>query len=336
MMGGVMKTELHIAGIIFCFLASAFFSGTESGILSLNHARLMHLVRAGMKSAVLLHGYLGDMQRCLATILMGNNLVNVILSTLSASLAQSCFPGSRVRQAVWATVMAFLMLWFCEYLPKLFFTTRPLRRTLLVSRVFYVADRLLAPLTTAILFMTSWLLPDTRKGAGQRFLMTREYIQNVVSDAKDGSRITAFERLMINRVLTLHAQTAAQIMTPLSRVTRTHETSPLRDCFQAVRDSGHVRVPVFCENGHKCVGVLNVAAVLAADPDPNALQAKDGMEAPFFVNADERADDVLPLMRKHRHPMALVRERDSDTVLGIITEENVLFALTGSLQKSRA
>lgn len=331
-----MKVELHVVGIILCFFASAFFSGTESGLLSLNHARLMHLVRAGVKSAQILHGYLGDLQRCLASLLVGNNLVNVMLSTLSASLANTCFPDSHGSQAVWATVVAFLMLCFCEYLPKLFFTTRPLRRTLLVSRAFYVVDRLLVPLTTAILFVTRWLVPDTRKGADQRFLLSREYIQNVVSDAKEGSRITAFERLMINRVLTLHAQTAAQIMTPLSRVTQTRERAPLRDCFRAVRDSGHVRLPVFSENGTRCVGVLNVAAVLASDPDPDAQMAKDSMEAPFFVNADECADDVLPLMRKHRHPMVLVRESEGDTVLGIITEENVLFALTGSLQKIRS
>jgi CBS domain containing-hemolysin-like protein len=55
------------------------------------------------------------------------------------------------------------------------------------------------------------------------------------------------------------------------------------------------------------------------------------MEKPFFVSADERADDVLPLMRKHRHPLALVSERDSGAVLGIITEEDVIFALTASL-----
>jgi CBS domain containing-hemolysin-like protein len=161
--------------------------------------------------------------------------------------------------------------------------------------------------------------------------MTREYIQNVVSDAKHGSRISAFERLMINRVLTLHTQTAAQIMTPLSRVVRTCETAPLRDCFQTVRDSGHVRLPVFNEDGTRCVGVLNVAKALASNPDPDVLLARDSMEKPFFVSADERADDVLPLMRKHRHPLALVSERDSGAVLGIITEEDVIFALTASL-----
>ncbi|MDD2349638.1 MAG: CBS domain-containing protein, partial [Kiritimatiellae bacterium] len=75
----------------------------------------------------------------------------------------------------------------------------------------------------------------------------------------------------------------------------------------------------------------NVAKALASNPDPDVLLARDSMEKPFFVSADERADDVLPLMRKHRHPLALVSERDSGAVLGIITEEDVIFALTASL-----
>ena len=329
-----MSAELHVVIIVLCFMASAFFSGTESGILSINHARLMHLVRAGLKPAVLLNGYLSDLQRFLATILVGNNLVNVMLSTLSASLAQACFPGQHVSQTVWATVMAFMMLFFCEYLPKLFFTTRPLRRTLLVIRILYVVEKLLTPLTVLVLWLTQWLVPKNRKGADQRFLMTREYIQNVVSDAKDGSRITAFERLMINRVLTLQSKTAAQVMTPLSRVSKTTEEASLNLCYRLVRDSGHVRLPVFTADGSRCVGVLNVLDVLTFAPDPAKTRARDCMQAPCFVNAGERADDVLPLMRKNRQPMVLVRQEEGGGVLGIITEENVLFALTGSLQKA--
>jgi len=331
-----MSAELHIVGLLLCFIAVAFFEGTETGVLCVNHARLMHLIRTGSHAAKILNEYLSDMQRFLATTLIGTNMMSVILSTLSAGLAQKWFPGLSIVQAVWATAMAFMVLFFCQYLPKLFFSTRPLRRTMLVARVFYAIEKTLTPLTAAILFLTKWLVPNNRSASDPRFLMTREYIQNVVSDAKDGSRITAFERLMINRVLTLQSQTAAQVMTPLTRVTKTTEQAPLSVCYRLVRDSGHVRLPVFSEDGARCVGVLNVLDVLTAAPEAEKTRACDCMQAPFFVNAGERADDVLPMMRKHRQPMVLVRTAEGGKVLGIITEENVLFALTGSLQKAGA
>jgi len=330
-----MSIQLYILSIIVCFIVIAFFAGTESGVLCINHARLMHLVRIGSKAAKILNEYLSDMQRFLATILIGTNLTSVILSTLSAGLSQKCFPGLHLVQTVWATAMAFMILFFCEYLPKLFFTSRPLRRSLLVARFFFVVEKLLSPFAVLVLFMTKWMVPKNRNAAEQRFLMTREYIQNVVSDPKEGSRITAFERLMINRVLTLQSQSAAQVMTPLARVTRTTEEATLAASFRLVSDSGHIRLPVFTEDGSRCVGVLNALNVLSVAPDPEIARVCDFMQPPFFVSADIRGDDVLPLMRKNGQPMAMVRNVKDGAILGIITEENILHALTGSLQTSQ-
>lgn len=328
-----MKAELFSLAIPLCLAASAFFAGTETGVVSINHARLMHLVRSGSKAARILSDYTADMQRFLGAILVGNNLMNVMLSTVSAGLAQICFPDHHAAQTLWAVVMAFVVLFFGEYLPKLFFTTRPLRRTLLVARPFRIVEKLLMPLSALVMSLTRWLVPNARAGASPQFLVTREYIQNVVSDPRDGSRITAVERLMINRVLALQSLKADQIMTPLSRVSKTTAAAKLADCYRLVRDSGHVRLPVFSEDGALCVGVLNVLDVLASGRDPEATAVGECMEPTFFISAGMHADDVLPAMRKRRQPMAMVRDA-SGTILGVITEANVLSALTDNLQPS--
>lgn len=329
-----MNTWLYILAIPFCLAASAFFAGMETGVLSISQARLMHLVRSGSKTATILKNYLSNMQHFLATILVGNNLMNVMLSTASAGFSQICFPHHHAAQTAWAVAMAFTVLFFGEYLPKLFFTTRPLRRTLFVVRVFRGIEKLLTPLTALVLFMTKWLVPPNRSASGQQFLMTREYLQNVVSDPREGSHITAVERLMINRVLALASLSAEQVMTPLARVSKTTERATLGACYRLVSDSGHVRLPVFSEDGTRCVGVLNTLDVLPTEHDPEKVRACDCMQPSFFVNAHVHADDVLPLMRKNRQPMVIVRSQQNDAVLGIITEENILNALTGSLQAS--
>ena len=327
-----MNAGFCMLAIPLCLAASAFFAGTETGMVSINHARLMHLVRGGSRAAKILSGYVADMQHFLATILVGNNLMNVMLSTVSASLAQICFPDHHMAQTAWAVAMAFTVLFFGEYLPKLFFTTRPLRRTLLVARVFSAVEKLLAPLTALVMFLTKWLLPNNRSTSDQRFLLTREYIQNVVSDSRDGSRITAVERLMINRVLALQSLKAEQVMTPLARVSKTSEKATLSACYKLVSDSGHVRLPVFSEDGTQCLGVLNVLDVLASARDPDQTLAGECMQPTCFVSVHVHADDVLPLMRKRRQPMVMVRNAETGEIFGIITEANILSALTGSLQ----
>jgi CBS domain containing-hemolysin-like protein len=329
-----VKTEIHIVSMLFCFMGIAFFAGIETGMLCINRARLAHFVRAGYKAAAMVEQRLLDMQSFLATTLIGINLMNVALATFSAGLARMYFRDYPVVQTGWQITMAVAVLFFSEYLPKLFFATRPLRSTLISIRFFNFAEKLLKPLTGLVMLLTQWLMPS-KGGDKQRFLMTREFLQNVVSDAKDGSRITAFERMMINRVLTLHTQTAAQLMTPLPRVTKTTADATLEHCYKLVRDSGHTRLPVFDNDSRSCVGVLNVLDTMITAPDPEHTRASEYMQTPLFVDASLPADDVLPLMRKYRKHLALVRAKGGNNVLGIITEENIISALTHSLPNTR-
>jgi len=309
-----------------CFAAVGFFAGAETGVLCVNRARLMHFVRNGLKSATVLAAYLDNMQHFVVTVLVGLNLFNVALSTLSANAAKLLFPGRALPQALWACAVAGLLLFFCEYLPKLFFTTRPLRRTLLVIHAFQAMDRALLPVTRLVAALTSRFVPDASKKP--QALITREFIREVVNDPKDGAQISPVERLMIKHVLDLQSQTAAQIMTPLGKVVSVTEGAPLATCFDTVRASDyHARVPVFSADRKRCVGVFAVLDVFAIRADLRKATVNAFMRQPLFVGADTKADDILPLMRKNRQHMAIVRDAEG-AVLGIITEDTILNMLT--------
>ena len=325
---------MNLAGYFFfmllCFVSVAFFAGTESGVLCVSRVRLMHFVRNGLKSAMILASYLDNMQHFVVTVLVGCNLSNVILSTLSASVARTLFPRYPLYQFLWACVVVSMVLFFSEYLPKLFFTTRPLRRTLLVMDAFRLMDRLLYPLTRLVSLLTSQFVPAHAKG--QPSLITRELIQEVVSDPKDGAQINPMERLMINRVLDLQSQTAAQVMTPLENVIFVTEDESLTECFEAVRRRDyHARLPVFSADGKRCVGVFAALDVFAIRANITHASVRAFLRPPLFVGAAMKADDLLPLMRKNRQHMAIVRDT-AGAVLGIITEETILNRLTGNLE----
>lgn len=316
------------------FVGSAFFSGLEIGVLSVNRARLVHYVREdGIKAAMLLDNYLQNAQKFIGSILVGNNLFNVLLSTLSAALAKQLFEGSSSLQSAWALFMAVMVLIFCEYLPKLFFESRPLRRTLPLVSVFRVFDSALRPITNLVLFITQWVIPCKGCESGNQLVVSREYLQNVVADKESGTKITAIERVMIKRVLALQSHTAEEIMTPLADVCKVSENTPLRECYDVVRNCGHVRLPVFSENGTTCVGVLYALDVLSFTPDPDKTLARKHAQQPFFVSDSVRADDLLPLMRRNKQPMAFVRN-DKAEVVGLVTEANILGLLTVNLDGS--
>lgn len=325
-----MSSELQVVALVLCFLGTAFFAGIETGALSATHIRLLHRVKIGSKAARLLSQYLSDMPRFLTTTLVGSNLMTVMLSTISAGLAQRALPGMHVAQGLWGVLMAVMVLLFAEYLPKLFFTTRPLRRTIRVIRFFYFAEKVLLPITEMVMLLTRWLVPQSIV-PGRSFLVTRDLIQSVVSDPKDGTQLTAFERLMINRVLTLQSRTAEQLMTDIRRVVMTRVDERLEQCFQRVKDTGHVRLPVFSSDGKRCVGVINTLEALALHPYRGAERVRAHASPALFVEPGLSAADLLPLMRRSRQRMLIVGSADSGQALGIITEENIVAALTGGL-----
>ncbi len=324
----------------------AFFSGFESGITSLNRARLVHWAREGVASAKRLLRCSDDMQQTLATVLVGTNLASVAVSTFSATLSERLLLGTRhakLWETVWAGGMALTILYVSEYLPKLFFSSRPLRRTLPATRVFVPLQVLLAPLAKIVFWATDFLVPKPKDEEERRFLVTRQYIDDVVQDEKDGAKITSVERTLIRRVLHLQDQTAASIMTPRDRMTMVLENDTLAECFERVRQTGHVRLPVFDTSGTRCVGVFSILNAYSKttsldDPLPLSAPVREFMRPPVFVDADIAADDLLPLMRERRRHMLIVRNaggqgnNGAEEVLGLLTTENVLNVMTSALQ----
>lgn len=324
-----MRQLLFGAILLVCMLLAGFFSGIESGMRALNHARLLLWVKRGVKPAKTLQNHLRDMQRFLATVLVGNNLAHVTLSVLSASLAKDLFAGfphPALGESLWGIAMAAAVLYFCEYIPKLLFSNRPLRRTVQACRVFDFAAVLLAPFTRLTLWITQWLaLTNDRSGGAKPFLLSREYFVNVVTDRNKGADLTALESVLIRKVLDLEKVKAADIMTPTRLVTKVSEETPLSVCFQLARDSGHIRLPIVSADGTQWTGMVDVFKELLDGATPDSDKpAKACKRQGFFVRHDEPADNLLPMMRRKRCPMLFVRNPSTGETLGVITEATIL------------
>jgi CBS domain containing-hemolysin-like protein len=314
--------ELEVVAL--CLVAHGFFAGMETGVVAINRHRLIHLARQGARGARMIERFLRESNRLLGTTLVGTNLSLVVASTLLASLAEHAW--GQIGQTAAGALLALAVLVFGEFLPKVWFSSRPIERCLPLAGTLRLAERVLTPLVAAVLFLTRWVMPRRRQR--QFPFVTRENILTMARDSEAGGQITAFERLMISRVLNLQVQTVTQVMTPLARVVRVHAEDRLDACLDLARSSGHMRLPVFDAADRNCLGVLPVLDVLSRGDPPPETTAHEAMQPPFFLAPDLQADDVLPLMRRHRHSLALVRAADGP-VLGLITQENILAAIMG-------
>ena len=270
-----MKDILLMFLLLASVCAAGFCAGVETGFLSVSRVRLLPLVRQGSKRARRLAKALGNMSRVVTTLLVGNNLAAVTVSTVSAVLALRLFSDSRLIQTAWSLFVAALMLFVGEYLPKLLFATRPLRRTLAAMRVYRPLESVLSPLVGVFAAVTRVVF-KVRPMKGGRLGMSRAGFRTLVADKDGSTRLTSFERTLIARVLDLQALSAADLMHPA-----------------------------------------------AADAAAPALR----------IASQTRGDDILPLMRRVRQPVASVFDEASGEIVGVVSEEDVLLALTGVLKE---
>ncbi|MGI6494922.1 MAG: CNNM domain-containing protein [Kiritimatiellia bacterium] len=318
---------LTLLAILLGHVLCAFFAGMETGVTSMNRLRLLHRARNGSRPASVLEGFRRDMDRLLVTSLVWSNVINVAISTLAASFAARRWGGW--GQTAAAVVISITVLVFGEYLPKAWFYSRPLERCLPFAYPLRVAEILVKPVGSVITRLMQWILPIPPHH-DRRPTFSRENLAHLARESEDKGQISALERLMIDRVLALQYQTAADRMTPLDRVAKVFHDTPLRECGRIARASGHLKLPVFDATGKTCVGILRLRSMLTRAATDTKSTASEHMVPPFFVEAGMCADDVLPeLRRNHRH-MAIVRDAGGNAV-GIITVEDCLAGLVGNL-----
>lgn len=321
-----MIVILQSVVLALCLVLCAFFAGMETGIIAVNRLRVMHKARQGSKNAGIINRYLKKPDVLLGTTLVGTNLASVVISTFSAQIAEANF--GVVGSGAAAVVTTLSVLFFGEFLPKAWFSSRPLERCVPLAGVMKFFEICLYPLSWLTMWLTACFVPGGKENKNTVFL-SRDDIVWLTQDSEAAGRISMLERLMISRVLALQFKTAADIMTPMGKTRRLLSGDTISAAVTAVRESGHLKQPVFTVGG-KCIGILYIQDVLKLCVDDGDQVIDRYLRKPFFVRSNMRADDILPFMRKNGHRMAIVRDKSGKS-LGIVTISGLLKILVGSL-----
>lgn len=322
-----MSTEMivDLILVVFFFTGSWFFSGFESGMVSLNRHRLIHLVRHGNKKARHLASILRDTHRFLATTLVGNNICNVALSTLASSIAITL--TASVMSGTWAQVLATLavatlLLIIGEFVPKLWFSARPIARCGRLAFVFVFFRTILYPLASLCMLITRIVTARMKKAKRSPFV-SREAITYLMRDSEAHGQVSAFERMMVKRVLDLQLLKASQLMTPMKRVRKVYESDNMATVQRVFRHTKHRILLMMSDDDTQVLGFLHLFDLLRSrsrTPEPFDLRRPT-----IYVRHNLPADELLPYMRL-RNTKILIVVHDSKPV-GIVTQQDVLNAI---------
>lgn len=317
---------LPLAGILLCLAGAAFFAGVETGIVSISRLRLQHLVQRGVASARILESFVRGPDLLLGTTLVGTNLCQITVGVVAASLSARIDP--EWGPPVSGIVVAAILIVFCEYLPKVWFQSYPIHRTLPFARALRVSAIVLRPFSWALSRFLRVVLPRSRDpDADSRPLVTREELIHLAREGGRSGALTADESRMIRNVIEVGGRKVADIMIPRDRMLWIEAGKPAREALALARQKDVKHLPVWNPAKGAFDRTVAIFDILLA-PDGGDRPVEDFARPAQIVSIREAVEHIMPRMRVSRQSLMLVVDERFD-VVGLITIEDVLRAVLG-------
>ena len=325
---------LHLSGIAALIASSGFFSGSETALMASSRPKLHSLEKQGKKAAMRVSKMLDDPETLLATLLLGNNLVNIAASALATKIMLDIYGSAGLAIATFG--MTLLVLIFAEVLPKTLAARYPESISMLVSLPLMALIKITAPITFLIRGVTRALI-------FMLGLSNKDYDTNFgEDDVKGAIGLGAFhgvlektERQMLDSILELDMITVEEVMTHRSKIESIDIAMPIEDMYAQVAGSSHSRLPVWEESPDNVIGILHIKDFYrmfkAYREGENEGAIREIMQDPYFVPEQAVVSDQMLEFRRQRKHMGLVVDEYGD-IMGLITLEDILEEIVGEIE----
>ncbi len=314
--------------LVFLLLCSAFFSSSETGMLSLNRYRLRHQAKEGHRGAQRASELLAHPDRLLGTILVGNNFVNILASSIATVLAMQLWGEAGI--AIATIGLTIILLIFGEITPKTLAALRPEMVAYPVSLPLKLLQKVLYPLVAMLGWVSNGqlkLLGVDLSNKGNDSLSTEE-LRSVVRES--GTDLPLNRQSMLLGILDLERVTVDDIMIPRNEVTGIDLDDDLESIIGQLRTTPHTRLPVFRNDINQIEGIVHmrqIARLLSHDQ----LTKESLLEAcnePYFVPENTPLSTQLLNFQKQKRRIGIVVDEYGD-VRGIVTLEDILEEIVG-------
>lgn len=335
------KFWVSVSAIAGLLVLSGFFSGSETALTAASRGKLRAQADKGSRGAQRALDVTKDSERLIGSVLLGNNLVNILATSLTTALLARIFGESAVVLAT--LVMTILVLIFAEVLPKTYAITNAERAASLVSRPIQLLTLTLNPIVSSVRWIVRAILrlfgvltdPDTN------VLAMREEIAGALKIGHSEGIVEKEDRDRILGALDLSDRTVDEIMRHRSDIEMVNvEDDPMHILDQCL-ESNHTRLPVYKDNKENIIGVLHakdlartIYRTISVNKQPKATLKKFVVskvaKKPYFVpNTTALDDQMRQFLRLHTHFALVVDEYGS--LQGLITLEDILEEIVGEI-----
>jgi Mg2+/Co2+ transporter CorB len=327
-----LSIGLLVILIVVLLVLSAFFSGTETALMSLNRYRLRHLARSGHRGARVAEWLLQRPDRLIGLILLGNNAVNIAAASLVTVLAQR-LGGQGVVLAATFTLTVVVLI-FCDVAPKTIAALNPARIALPAALVYYPLLKVTYPIVWLLNLFANGLLRllGVRPDQIASHSLSAEELRTVVAEA--GVMVPRPHQRMLLSILDLDAVTVDDIMVPRQEIVGLDLDRTWDENLAVIQTSPHNRLPVYREYIDNIIGVTRIRDLLPELARGELTQAMllERIREPYFVPEGTPLNKQLLNFQQHQRRSAFVVDEYGD-VQGLITTQDIINELVSDLDQ---
>ncbi len=316
--------------LVFLIICSAFFSSSETSLLSLNRYRLRHRAKEGHRGAKRVSGLLSRPDRLLGTILIGNNFVNILASAIATVLAIQLWGDAGI--AIATVGLTLLLLIFGEITPKTFAAMRPETIAYPFSLPLVFLQKLLYPLVILLGWISNGILrlcgidPASKRNDS----LSTEELRSVV---RESEHALPNRQNMLLGILDLDNITVNDIMIPRNEVTGIDLDDSLEEIITQLRTTSHTRLPVFRNDINQIEGVVHMRHIarLLTHNELTKESLLGACHEPYFIPESTPLSTQLINFQKQKRRIGIVVDEYGEA-LGIVTLEDILEEIVGDFK----
>lgn len=314
--------------LIFLLIASAFFSGAETALTSINKVRIRNMADEGNSRAKIVWNLIENPSKLLGTILVGNNVVNIAASALATSLAIERFGNTGVGYAT--GVMTLLVLIFGEITPKSLATENPESVSLKIAPMVLFLQKILSPIVFVLLQITKLFSKIFGKNREEMPSITENELKTMIDVSQEEGVLEGDEKEMLVNVFDFKDSPLNKIMTPRTDMIAIEIDSTFEEVVEIYKEYGYSRYPIYRENRDDIVGIFSIKDIALLDGNED-FHLNKFLRKPVYLFETQRATTAFEELRTKKITMGIVIDEYGGTS-GIITIEDLIEEIVGDIE----
>jgi len=323
-----LQLEYEIISLIILIGLSGFFSGLEVALVGIRRSKVRQMLNEKLPGATSLDKLKSNPSRMMASVNLGNNLVNVAATALATDIALKTFESAGLAIAI--GVMTFLILIFGEITPKTYCNANAAKIALRYSRVllafsyaFYPIVWMFEKITKGIINLTG----STQEPPG----LTEEEIKGVIEQGLHDKAIEKQESELVHGALNFDDIIIRSVMTSRTKMFTLNSKMLLFEALPLINKSGFSRIPIYGKNQDEIIGIVNVRDVLKSlEKEEKMISLQQISRKPIFVSQEKKVNDLLKEMQGRKSHMAIVLD-EFGGVEGCVTLEDLVEEIVGEI-----